>query len=102
MTKFAITAALAASLSFVAAAPAVAAPAEDIVVHIDYSDLDIATPAGAEVLGKRIAAGAESVCERPNMRDLKGMIAFEKCKDEVVSGAVEQMAAKGVALSALN
>jgi len=99
MTKFAITAALAASLSFLAVAPAAA---EDMVVRVDYSDLDLSTPAGTEVLGKRIEANAETACERPDVRDLKGMVAFEKCKDQVVTGAVEQMAAKGVALTAAN
>lgn len=100
MTKFAITAALAASLSVLAVAPAAAA--EDMVVRVDYSDLDLSTPAGTELLGKRIEANAETACERPDVRDLKGMVAFEKCKDQVVTGAVEQMAAKGVALTAAN
>lgn len=99
MTKFAIAAALAASLSFAAAVPAAA---EEMLVRVDYSDLDLTTPAGAEVLGKRIEANAETACERPDVRDLKGMVAFEKCKDEVVTGAVEEMAAKGVTLSSLN
>lgn len=98
MTKFAMTAALAASLAALAA-PAVA---EDVLVRVDYSDLDLATPAGTEVLGKRIEANAETACERPDVRDLKGMVAFEKCKDQVVAGAVEQMAAKGVDLAAVN
>lgn len=97
MIKFA--AALAASLSFLAAVPAAA---EDIVVHVDYSDLDVATAAGTEVLGKRIAADAESACARPDMRNLKGMLAFEQCKAGVVSNAAEQLAAKGVSLSTAN
>lgn len=98
MTKFAITAALAASLS-VLAAPAFA---EDVLVRVDYSDLDLATRAGTEMLGKRIEANAENACERPDVRDLKGMVAFEKCKDQVVTGAVEQMAAKGVSLTSVD
>lgn len=95
MKKFAIAAALAAS--FLAAAPAAAA--EEVVVRIDYSDLDLATPAGAERLGQRIEANAADACGRPFIRDLKSVAAFEKCKDQVVAGAIAQLDARGVGLS---
>ena len=94
MKKLALATALAAS--FLAAAPAAA---EDVVVLINYSDLDLATPAGAEQLGQRIEANAADACGRPFIRDLKGVVAFEKCKEGVVVAAVEQLSAKGVGLS---
>lgn len=96
MKKLALATALAAS--FLAAAPAAA---EDVVVRINYGDLDLTTPAGAELLGERIEANAADACRRPFIRDLKGVVAFEKCKDQVVAGAVEQLGAKGVGLNRL-
>lgn len=94
MKKLAIAAALAAS--FAVAAPAAA---ENVVVRISYSDLDLATPVGAQLLGQRIEANAEEACGRPFIRDLKSVAAFEKCKDQVVAGAIAQLDAKGVGLS---
>ncbi len=100
MTKFAITAALAASLSFVAVAPAAA---EEVLVRVSYGDLDLNTPAGAEVLGKRHRGQCRDRLRTPRRAQPQGAwSAFEKCKDQVVTGAVEQMAAKGVALTAAN
>jgi UrcA family protein len=98
MKKFAMAAALAAAASLLPAAPAAA---EDFTVRISYADLDLATAAGAEQLGKRIEANAEAACGRPSVRDIKRTVAFEKCKDQVVAGAVEQLGAKGVGLAAL-
>lgn len=97
MTKFAITAALAASLFAVAPAAA-----EEVLVDVSYGDLDVTTPAGAEVLGKRITAQAETACARPDIRNLKAMLAFEQCKTDVVSSASEQLAARGVTLASAN
>ncbi len=97
MNKFAIAAALAASL--LAATPAAA---ESFVVRIDYADLDLASAAGTRALGQRIAADAESACGRPDIRNLKGMAAFARCKDQVVSGAVEQLVARDVSLNPVN
>ncbi len=95
MTKFALTAALAASLSFLAAAPAAA---EGFTVRISYADLDLATKAGTEQLGKRIESNAELACGRT----FKGVAAVQSCKDQVVAGAMAQLAAKGVAQPHLN
>lgn len=99
MTKFAMTAALAASLSLFAVAPAAA---EEVLVDVSFSDLDVTTQAGADLLGKRITAQAETACARPDIRNLKGMLAFEQCKTDVVASANEQLAAKGVALASAN
>ena len=98
MKKLAIAAALAASL--VATGPAFAA--ETFVVRIDYGDLDLTTSAGVQQLGQRIEAKAVEACGSPFIRDLKGVAAFEQCKERVVSGAVAQLDAKGVGLTRID
>jgi UrcA family protein len=90
MTKFAINAALAASLSLLAVAPAAA---QEITVQVPYSDLDLASPAGAKVLAQRV----DAACERPDIRDLGAVSAWQQCKDSARTGAMEQLNSKGVA-----
>lgn len=94
MKAIAIKALAAASLSLLAVAPAAA---QEVRATVHFSDLDIASPAGAEVLNARLLGTIESVCERPDMRDLKAMVAWEACKDAAMSSAVEQLAARGAA-----
>ena len=89
MTKLAINAALAASLSLLSVAPAAA---QEITVQVPYSDLDLASSAGAKVLAQRV----ESACERPDIRDLKAVSAWQQCKDSVRTSAMEQLNSKGV------
>lgn len=89
MTKFSLIAAVAASLTIVAA-PAMA---EDFSVAVPYGDLDVATPAGAQLLAQRVDAGADSACARPDMRNLKAMVDFNACKSAAVAGAQQQLAA---------
>jgi UrcA family protein len=90
MTKLAINAALAASFSLLAVAPAAA---QEVAVQVPYSDLDLASPAGAKVLAQRV----ESVCERPDLRDLKAVSAWQQCRDSARNSAMEQLNSKGVA-----
>ena len=90
MTKFAINAALAASLSLLAVAPAAA---DDFSVQVRYGDLDLASAAGAKVLVQRV----DAVCQRPDIRDLKSVSAWQQCKDAARSTAMEQLNSKGVA-----
>jgi UrcA family protein len=87
MTKFAINAALAASLSLIAIAPAAAQE-----VRVPYSDLDLASPNGAKVLAQRI----EATCARPDIRELKSVATWEQCKDAARTTAMEQLNSKGV------
>ena len=89
MTKFAISAILAASLSLVATAPAAA---EDFSTQVSYSDLDLASPAGAKVLAQRV----EAACVRPDIRDLGAVSSWQQCKDSARNGAMEQLNSKGV------
>jgi UrcA family protein len=92
MTKFAIQALAAVSLSVAAVAPAAA---EEVRLTVPYGDLDIATPAGAETLNARLLSGIKTVCERPDVRDVKASEAWEACKDAAMSRALEQLALKG-------
>lgn len=90
MTKFAINAALAASLSLLAAAPAAA---EEFTAQVPYGDLDLASPSGAKILAQRV----EAACERPDLRDVKSVSVWLACKGSVRASAMEQLNSKGVA-----
>jgi UrcA family protein len=60
-------------------------------VVVPYGDLDVAVPAGADTLTQRIDSAIEKVCHRPDIRDLKAMVAFEQCKTDALAGAMEQL-----------
>jgi UrcA family protein len=94
MNTIAMKTLAAASLSLLAVAPAAA---EEARATIYYGDLDIASPAGAEALNARLLGSIKSVCERPSIRDLKAVAAWEACKDAAMSSALDQLAAKGAA-----
>ena len=85
------------ALSSIAAAPAAA---QDARVLISYSDLDLATTAGAQALGARLEAGVKAVCQRPDIRDLKSMAAWDRCKDAAMTSANEQLARQGARVAA--
>ncbi len=87
VASFALSAALCASVAFFAAAPAAA---ETTVVP--FSDLDVASPAGAEILAQRI----KSTCEKPDIRDLQAYSAWQQCKDAALTSAMDQLNSKGV------
>ena len=96
MNKLAIAAAVAVALSSIAAAPAVA---QDTVA-VPYGDLDLTTTAGAQALGERLEAGVKAVCDRPDIRDLKSMAAWEQCKDAAMTSANEQLSRQGARVAA--
>ena len=98
MKKLSVAAAIAVTLSSIAAAPAVAQ--ETVAVH--FGDLDLNTSAGAQVLGQRLEAGVKAVCDRPDIRDLKSMLAYEQCKDAAMTSANEQLARQGAPAVAVN
>ena len=89
MTKFAINAVLAASLSLLVVAPAAA---EEFTTQVTYGDLDLASPAGAKVLAQRV----DAACARPDIRDLTAVSAWQQCKASVRDSAMEQLNSKGV------
>jgi UrcA family protein len=99
MKKLSVAAAIAVTISSFAAAPAVA---QETQVAIHYGDLDLATSTGAELLGERVEAGVKAVCERPDMRNLKSMVAWEQCKDAAMTSANAQLARQGAPLLASN
>jgi len=92
MKKIAIIAAVAAALSSV---PAVAQE----TVAVRYGDVDVASPAGTQVLANRIEAGAKNVCGRPDLRDIKATVAFQECKEAAVQSSIQQLASKGIELA---
>ena len=98
MNSFAIKALAAASLSLLAVAPAAA---QELQATVSYGDLDISSAAGAEALNARLLGTVKSVCERPDIRDLKAVTAWEACKDAAMSDALEQLSGKGAATVAL-
>ena len=90
MRKSLATVLAAAALAGSFATPAVAA--EEIVsVVVTFGDLDVADPAGADTLTQRIDAAVEKVCHRPDIRNLKGMVAWEECKTDALASAMEQL-----------
>ena len=92
MKKLSVAAAVSVALTSIFAAP-VAAQVTQVAIH--YGDLDLNTIAGAQALGARLEAGVKAVCDRPDMRDLKSMVAYEQCKDAAMTSANEQLARQG-------
>ena len=90
MRKSIVTVLAVAALAGGLATPALAAD-DTVTVTVTYADLDVADPAGAETLSKRIDTAVDKVCARPDMRDLKSMAAWEECKADAMSGALEQL-----------
>lgn len=89
MRKFVVTAASALCLAGIAAAPAAA---EEVTLHVKYSDLNLASPEGVETLESRIATAVKTVCAKPEfIRDLKAMVAWESCKTETTAKARAQV-----------
>ena len=91
MNTFAIKALAAASLSFLAITPAAA---QEVRATVGFADLDVHSAAGAERLNARLLGTISTVCERPDLRNLKAVTAWEACKDAAMSGALEQLARK--------
>ena len=80
------------SLSLIAVAPAAA---QETQASVHYGDLDLASAAGAKALNARLLETIDTVCERPDIRNLWAVPAYEACKDRAMSSALEQLAAKG-------
>ena len=89
MNKFAINAAIAASLTFAAVAPVAA---ESVAVQVPYGDLDLASPTGTKVLAHRV----DATCERPDIRELKSVSTWQQFKESARNDAMEQLNSKGV------
>jgi UrcA family protein len=83
-----------------AAAPAAAAPAQTGVV-VAFADLDLARSEHQAELALRIERAAETACERPFMRDLKAMLAFEQCVTDARDLAQRELANREAPASAV-
>lgn len=88
MRKSIVTVLAALATSAALATPALAAETEVVVT---YSDLDLTSADGAAKLEQRIDAAAETVCARPDLRDIKAMVAFEACKTEAKTNALDEV-----------
>jgi UrcA family protein len=63
------------------------ASAQDKVV-IDYSDLDLSTPAGASVLYGRIARAAQAVCHEVPLLEVHRYLTWKGCTQSAIADAV--------------
>lgn len=70
-----------------------AAPATSSVpsIAVKYSDLDLATDAGAHALYSRIATAARAVCPDANIRDLSAFANNRECQSEAIARAVRDV-----------
>jgi|GEM_PF-3083707 len=97
MKTIAIKAAVAASLSVLAIAPAAA---QEVTATVQYGDIDTASADGVQELTQRLETGVNTVCDRPDMRNLKAMSDWQACKSSALSSAVEQLNRNGVTVLA--
>ena len=92
MTRF-LTApvlSLAAAAALSCAAPVLAQTSDTVPsVSVKYGDLNIGSPAGAQMLLKRIEAAANTACGgAPDIRQLNQWTSFEACRRSAVARAV--------------
>ena len=76
-----------------------AAQAQDEVVvegrpaiHVSYADLDVASKTGLATLKGRVRAAATQLCHANSINLLRERAGAEKCRDEAIEGANEQIA----------
>ena len=81
---------LAAAATLSCAAPALAQTSDAVPsVLVKYGDLDTRSPAGAQVLLRRIEAAAKTACGgEPDVRQLSRWAGFEACRRSAVARAV--------------
>lgn len=62
-------------------------------VTVSYADLDLATPAGAEALNRRVQAAARSVCPRdPGLAELSRHMISRRCVADATMRTDKRMA----------
>jgi UrcA family protein len=81
---------LAAAATLSCAAPVLAQTSDSVPsVSVKYGDLNIGSPAGAQMLLKRIEAAANTACGgAPDIRQLNQWTSFEACRRSAVARAV--------------
>jgi len=76
----------------IAASPAVAQPgAEDFSVAISYSDLDVASDAGATILVHRIKARADQFCVGAGDSPLQQLMQAQQCRANFIAAAERKL-----------
>jgi UrcA family protein len=60
-------------------------------ITVKYSDLDLASPAGAKALYRRIVAAALNVCPTEDGRTLHFVALAEQCRSEAIERAVRSV-----------
>lgn len=80
-----------AAATLMAALTTGATAAEVPQVHVNYQDLNLNTPAGAQVLYRRIRTAADHVCAIPGTRDLTTLGAAKACANHAIADAVAQV-----------
>jgi UrcA family protein len=73
------------------AASAAPSPVEGPVVIVNYTDLDISTPPGAEKLYERIEHAAAQLCPQVAFQELSRYAASLRCRNDVVAHAVSRI-----------
>ena len=58
---------------------------------IDYSDVDVTTPDGADALYRRIANASEEVCHRESLPGVQGYFIWRSCAREAIARAVSKV-----------
>jgi UrcA family protein len=66
-------------------------PFEDPAVVVNYADLDINTPRGAEKLYERLEQAAGQLCPQVAFPELQRYRVFLRCRDDVVAHAVSRI-----------
>ena len=75
------------------AGAAQAATSGETAVKVAYGDLNLTTPAGNEVLYRRIVAAAREVCavDTVDIRDLSARASVQSCETQAIANAVHQV-----------
>lgn len=58
---------------------------------IAYSDIDLSKSDGPQLLYKRMASAARTVCDQPDPRELRRQIAYKACYQKALDEAVQQI-----------
>src|SRR3546814_14755293 len=93
MTKF-ITLAIAAVIAAFAALPVQAQPnaaEQGFIAFVSYSDLNLASAAGARTLENRIEAAADRICGFTQAPGLVEALRVKSCRDDVLNSARPQV-----------
>lgn len=64
-----------------------------VSLEVEYTDLNLATTAGARTLYKRISHAAHTVCGQNSSRSLAMLSAHHRCVRDAVNAAVEKVGA---------